>query len=274
MSDALALAAAGDLHCRGPEHAGRLRDLVRAVNGEAQALVLCGDLTDRGTPEEAKVLADALSGLTVPCAAVLGNHDFDHGAADTVVALLAGAGVEVLDGDHVILAGEVGVAGAKGFGGGFGRAALQAFGEPPIKAFVHEAVREELKLEAALSQLDGDWGVGRRQATQSPIVDGDWGVGRREATQSPIVDEIRRVVILHYAPVIDTLAGERPEIAPFLGTSRLAAPIDAYGASAVFHGHAHHGALEGRTPGGVPVYNVAVPLLTKVASKRFVVINV
>ncbi|MCC6555082.1 MAG: metallophosphoesterase [Polyangiaceae bacterium] len=240
MSSRLRLAAVGDLHCRGAEHGPRLRELVRAVNGEADALVLCGDLTDRGTLEEAKALADALSGLTVPSAAVLGNHDMDHGATADVVRLLGEAGIEVLDGDHVVLAEEIGVAGVKGFGGGFGGATLQAFGEAPIKAFVQEAVNEELKLEAALAQLDVE----------------------------------RRVVILHYAPVVDTVTGENPEIRPYLGTSRLAAPVDLYGADAVFHGHAHHGALEGRTSHGVPVYNVAQPLLKRVANKRVLVLEV
>jgi Icc-related predicted phosphoesterase len=238
--EGLRLAAAGDLHCRGHEHAARLRELVRAVNGEAEALVLCGDLTDRGTLEECKVLAEALSGLAVPCAAVLGNHDFDHGAAQEIVKTLTDVGVEVLDGDHVVLADEVGVAGVKGFCGGFGSATLQAFGEAPIKAFVREAVGEELKLEAALAQLD----------------------------------VARRVVILHYAPVLDTLIGENPELRPYLGTSRLVAPIDTYGAAAVFHGHAHHGALEGRTPQGVPVYNVAMPLLKKQLGQRFIVVTI
>lgn len=236
----LRLAAVGDLHCRGGEHLARLRDLVNAVNGEAQALVLCGDLTDRGHLDEAKTLAEALSGLAVPCAAVLGNHDHDHGAAGEIARVLGVAGVEVLDGDHVMLAEEVGVAGVKGFGGGFGSATLQAFGEATIKAFVQEAVNEELKLEAALAQLDAE----------------------------------RRVVILHYAPVLDTVAGENPEIRPYLGTSRLAAPVDLYGADAVFHGHAHHGALTGRTGRGVPVYNVAMPLLRKLTGRRFLVVDV
>lgn len=236
----LRLAAVGDLHCRGAEHLARLRDLVKAVNAEAQALVLCGDLTDRGTLDEARTLADALSGLTVPTAAVLGNHDLDHGLEGEIARALGEAGVEVLDGDHVLLSEDVGVAGVKGFGGGFGSAMLQAFGEAPIKAFVQEAVHEELKLEAALAQLDAE----------------------------------RRVVILHYAPVLDTIAGENPEIRSYLGTSRLAAPIDLYGADIVFHGHAHHGAPTGRTGRGVPVYNVALPLLRKVSGRRFLVVDV
>ncbi|WP_437303678.1 metallophosphoesterase family protein [Sorangium sp. So ce388] len=233
------VAAASDLHCR-PEHGGRMRELVRAVNAEAEVLVLCGDLTDRGHPDEAKVLADALSGLSVPCAAVLGNHDLDRGAGAEISRLLGDAGVEVLDGDHLVLRDDIGVAGVKGFMGGFGSATLQAFGEGPLKAFVQEAVTEALKLEAALSQLDSD----------------------------------KRIVIMHYTPVLDTTVGENVEIRPFLGTSRLAAPIDLYGADVVFHGHAHHGALEGRTPKGTPVYNVAMPLLRKLTGRSFLLVEV
>ncbi len=127
------IAASSDLHCR-PEHGARMRELVKAVNAEAELLVLCGDLTDRGHPEEAKVLADALAGLSMPCAAVLGNHDLDRGAGAEIAKLLGDAGVEVLDGDHLILRDDIGVAGVKGFMGGFGSATLQAFGEGPLKA--------------------------------------------------------------------------------------------------------------------------------------------
>lgn len=235
----LRLAAASDLHCRGSEHSARLREMVRAINGEAQALVLCGDLTDRGLVDEAKALAEALSGLTVPCAAVLGNHDYDHGAAAEISRILCEAKIEVLDGDHVVFLDQLGVAGVKGFCGGFGSATLQAFGEGPIKAFVQEAVSEELKLESALAQLD-----------------------------TP-----RKVVIMHYAPVPETCVGENPEIRPYLGTSRLSAPVDLYGADVVFHGHAHHGSVEGRTGKGVPVYNVAVPLLRKAMGQSFLLVD-
>lgn len=232
------VAACSDLHCR-PEHAGKMRELVKAVNAEAELLVLCGDLTDRGVIEEAKVLADALSGLSMPCAAVLGNHDLDRGLGGEIAKILGDAGVEVLDGDHLVLDDALGVAGVKGFAGGFGSATLQAFGEGPLKAFVQEAVSEALKLEAALSQLDTD----------------------------------KRIVIMHYTPVLETTAGEHVELRPFLGTSRLVAPIDQYGADVVFHGHAHHGALEGRTARGIPVYNVAIPLLKKLTGKPFLVMD-
>lgn len=232
------LAAAGDLHCRA-EQVGRFRELVRAVNGEAEALVLAGDLTDHGSVDEAKRLAEALAELQVPCAAVLGNHDFEGGAVKEVVRVLAEVKVQVLDGDHALFLKRIGIAGVKGFGGGFERGMLQAFGEPAIKAFVQEAVNEALKLEAALAQLDVD----------------------------------TRVVLMHYAPVAATCLGEAPELLPFLGTSRLGLACDAFGASAIVHGHAHHGVAEGRTPGGRPVYNVALPVLRKLGDRKFRVLE-
>jgi Icc-related predicted phosphoesterase len=228
------LAAVADLHCRQDQH-GRFRELVKAVNGEAEGLVLAGDLTDHGTIPEAETLAEAFSGLRLPCAAVLGNHDFEGNQVKEIVRILGQANIEVLDGDHAVFDKRLGIAGVKGFGGGFDRGMLQAFGEPVVKAFVQEAVNEALKLEAALAQLDLP----------------------------------KKIVLVHYSPVPDTTAGEDPEIRAYLGTTRLAAPVDAFGALAVFHGHAHHGAAEGRTPKGVPVYNVAMPLLKRLMDRRF-----
>lgn len=229
----LRVAAMGDIHCR-REDSPRLRELVKQLNAEAELLLLCGDLTDRGLAEEARVLADALSALRMPCAAVLGNHDWDAGLSGEVAARLGAVGVAVLDGEHVVLEG-VGVAGVKGFGGGFEQRTLQAFGEPLVKAFVQEGVNEALKLEAALGQLD----------------------------------TARKLVLLHYAPIAKTTEGEQPEIVAYLGTSRLAGPIDAYGADLVFHGHAHHGSLEGQTSKGNRVYNVAAPLLRRALGRSF-----
>jgi len=228
-SSKLRVAAVGDLHCR-EDHHGRFRKFVQQVNANADVLVLCGDLTDRGLLTEGKTLAEELSGLRVPCAAVLGNHDHEHGNAEAICAELAKVGVHCLDGDHIIFEKLLGVAGVKGFGGGFGNATLQAFGEGPIKSFVQEGVNESLKLEAALGQLD-----------------------------TP-----KKIVIMHYAPVVETLEGENVEIRPFLGTSRLAMPVDTYGADAVFHGHAHHGSYQGKTRGGVPVYNVSMPVMSRI----------
>jgi Icc-related predicted phosphoesterase len=228
------LAAVADLHCRQDQH-GRFRELVKAVNGEAEGLVLAGDLTDHGLVEEAETLAEALALLRVPCAAVLGNHDFEGNAVKEIVRILNEAKIEVLDGDHAVFDKRLGIAGVKGFAGGFEKGMLQAFGEPAVKAFVQEAVNEGLKLEAALAQLDLE----------------------------------KKVVLLHYAPIATTTDGEDAQLRPFLGTTRLAAPCDAFGAAAVFHGHAHHGAPEGRTPGGIPVYNVAMPVLKRVWDARF-----
>ncbi len=239
-SSSFRLAAVGDLHCRQDQH-GRYREMVKAVNGEAEGLVLAGDLTDHGKLEEAHVLAEQLALLRVPCAAVLGNHDFEHGHADEIVRILTEVNVKVLDGDYTVFNHRLGVAGAKGFCGGFDRGMLQAFGEPAIKAFVQEAVNEGLKLEAALGQLDVE----------------------------------KRVVLLHYAPITATIEGEEPGVQAFLGTGRLLAPCEAFGAKAVVHGHAHHGRLEGVTPKGIPVFNVSMPLLRKhMDDKRFRVIEV
>lgn len=230
------LAAAGDLHCREDQH-GRFRDMVKQVNAEADGLVLCGDLTDRGLTDEAKTLAEVLLQLRVPCIAVLGNHDYEAGNVKEIVKILTDAGVKVLDGDHALLEREVGVADIKGFAGGFDQGTLQAFGEPALKAFVQETVNEALKLEHALGQLDVP----------------------------------RKVVIMHYAPIAATTDGERAELRPYLGSSRLCAPVDSFGATMVFHGHAHHGTHEGKTPSGVPVYNVALPLLRKTYDQKVMI---
>lgn len=236
----LRIAAVGDLHCRDDQH-GRFRNFIKHVNAVSDLLLLCGDLTDRGSLEEGKVLADDLSALRVPCAAVLGNHDYEGGAAKEIVAELMKAGVHCLDGDHFTFEKYLGVAGVKGFAGGFGKCMLQAFGEPSVKAFVQEGVNESLKLETALGQIDAP----------------------------------HKVVIMHYAPIEGTLEGESKEIAAFLGTSRLVRPIDDYGAELVFHGHAHHGQREGKTPRGTPVYNVAMPLLAKhTPEQRFALVEV
>jgi Icc-related predicted phosphoesterase len=239
-STKLRVAASADLHCR-DDHHGRFRNFIKHINSVADLLLLCGDLTDRGLVSEAKVLAEELAALRIPVAAVLGNHDYEAGCAKEVMAELTKANVHILDGDHFIFEKVLGVAGVKGFGGGFGRATLQAFGESPIKAFVQEGVNESLKLEAALGQLD-----------------------------TP-----HKIVIMHYSPTDDTLDGENLEIRPFLGTSRLAMPIDYYGAEYVFHGHAHHGSRQGKTPRGVPVYNVAMPLLARhTPEQRFALVEI
>ena len=219
---------------------GRFRQFVKQVNEEAEVLVLCGDLTDHGKAAEGKVLAEELSALRVPAVAVLGNHDYDCGHENDIRAELQKVGIQCLDGDAWVFERVLGIAGVKGFAGGFGRATLQAFGEQHTKAFVQEAVSETLKLEMALGRMD----------------------------------LAKKVVVMHYAPILATTEGENPEIRPFLGSSRLEKPIDEYGADVVFHGHAHHGALKGATTRGIPVYNVAMPLLQRQLDRRFAVVEV
>src|SRR2546421_4194701 len=224
----LRIAAIGDLHVS-KNSQGDFQQLYSQISEDADVLLLCGDFTDYGLPEEARVLARELTAaMKIPVIAVLGNHDFEGGKPNEIRQILADAGVNVLDGEATEIAG-VGFAGVKGFAGGFGRGALGPWGEHAIKAFVQEAVDEALKLEAALARL-----------------------------RTP-----RRVALLHYSPIRATVEGEPPEIFPFLGSSRLEEPLNRYAVTAVFHGHAHHGSLEGRTQRQVPVYNVALPLLRR-----------
>jgi Icc-related predicted phosphoesterase len=227
------VAAVGDVHCS-EATAPALKSLFEQIARAADVLLLCGDLTDHGLPEEAKLLAVTLGAVrNVPTLAVLGNHDHEAGHVDEVNAILRGAGVQLLDGEAVEIHG-VGIAGAKGFGGGFGRATLSAFGERATKAFVQEAINEAMKLEAALLRL-----------------------------RTP-----RRVAMLHYSPIAATVAGEPEVIFPFLGCSRLEEPLNRFAVSAAVHGHAHRGAPEGKTTGGVPVYNVALPLMRRAYADR------
>jgi len=224
----LRVAAMADLHC-GRTPAGELRAVFEKAGPEADVLLLCGDLTDYGLPEVARALAKELSGaVKVPVLAVLGNHDYESGFPEEVARILTEAGVKVLEGDGVVVGG-VGFAGIKGFCGGFGQRTLEPWGEETIKRFVREAMEEALKLESALAKL-----------------------------RTP-----QKVAVLHYAPIVDTVVGEPSEIYPFLGSSRLEEPLNRYKVAAVFHGHAHRGSLEGRTATGVPVYNVAMPLLKR-----------
>lgn len=221
------IAAVGDLHCT-KDFAGQLRPFFAQLEGRADLLLLCGDLTDYGLPEEAQVLAKELSVMKVPMLAVLGNHDYESGQHEQVAKILCEAGVKILDGDSWVFE-DVGFAGVKGFCGGFGRGTLGPWGEPVIKSFVKEALDEALKLESALARL-----------------------------RTP-----RRVALLHYAPIRETVAGEPEEIYPFLGCSRLEEPLERYPVDAAFHGHAHRGSPEGSTRVGTRVYNVAMPLLKK-----------
>jgi Icc-related predicted phosphoesterase len=234
------VAAAGDLHAR-LDRPGRLRRIFSEVNDRAELLLLAGDLTDHGDPAEAQLVVDELSVVRVPVVAVLGNHDHESGKAEEVTRILTRGGLRVLDGSFFVFDKRLAVAGVKGFGGGFGQATLEPWGEETIKRFVLEAVDEALKLESALARAR---------------------------------DFPRRIALLHYAPVRGTVEGENPEIAPFLGCSRLCEPIDKFGASLVIHGHAHKGRLTATTPGGVPVHNVVMHALHERQGQRFVVLEV
>lgn len=229
----LRVAAIGDLHITKTAQ-GAFQPLFTQITGSADVLVLCGDFTDYGLPEEARILArDLTSSVKIPVIAVLGNHDYEAGKQEEIAQILRDAGVTVLDGEAAEVQG-VGFAGTKGFCGGFGRGALGPWGERAVKAFVQEAVDEALKLEAALARL---------------------------RTQ-------QRVALLHYSPIRATVEGEPIEIFPYLGSSRLEEPINRYRVSAVFHGHAHRGTPDGRTSTGVAVYNVAMPLLARTHPDR------
>ena len=221
----LRIAAMADVHYKKVGWQS-FQSVFAAVSEAADVLLLCGDLTDYGLPEEAQNVVKELSAVRIPILAVLGNHDYQSNQQDDVKEVLTGAGIRILDGESAEVQG-VGFAGAKGFCGGFGKRTLEPWGEPMIKAFVQEAVDETMKLESALARL-----------------------------RTP-----RRIAVLHYAPIQATVEGEPPEIFPFLGSSRLEDPINRYGVDAVFHGHAHRGAPQGETRQGIPVFNVSVSLL-------------
>jgi Icc-related predicted phosphoesterase len=227
MAPAVRVAAMGDLHCT-KSSSGALQTLFARVSESADVLLIAGDLTNYGLPDEARVLARELTSVRIPIVAVLGNHDFESDKNDEVRQILVDAGVTMLDGDACEIQG-IGIAGIRGFGGGFGQRALGLWGEPVTKQFVREAVDEALKLESALARLR-----------------------MREL-----------VALLHYSPIQQTVEGEPLEIYPFLGSSRLEEPLTRYPVTLVLHGHAHCGQLEGRTKNGTPVYNVSMPLLAR-----------
>lgn len=225
------IAAMADIHVREGDK-GKWIELFKEASSKADVLVIAGDLTDTGDEMEAQVLADELKACTIPVIAVLGNHDFEKGRHKLIRQILLKAGVHILDGEAVVI-GDVGFAGVKGFGGGFDKQMLSFFGEGAMKAFVQEAVDEALHLDRALSRLDSEQ------------------------------RDIKKIAIMHYAPIKETVVGEPEAIYPFLGCSRLAEPLNRHKVVAAFHGHAHTGSLEGYTNDGVTVYNVAMPVLQK-----------
>jgi Icc-related predicted phosphoesterase len=223
------IACVGDIHVRENDH-GKWHNYFQSASEVADILMLCGDLTDTGHLVEAEILAEELKSCSIPVVAVLGNHDYERDEQHQIKKILEAAGVNVLDGESVVIH-NIGFAGVKGFGGGFDKYMLSMFGEKMFKDFVQEAVDESLKLDRALQHLEGNYG------------------------------DIPKIVVLHYAPIKATIEGEPLEIFPFMGSSRLAEPINRRQVLAAFHGHAHVGTLEGQTSAGVKVFNVAKPIL-------------
>jgi Icc-related predicted phosphoesterase len=224
------IAAVADLHF-GLDSGGTLRPHLEHLTDRADVFLIGGDVTRSGKPEQAKVLAEELRGIGIPTIAVLGNHDYHAGRADEVVAVMEEAEIRVLEGTSATIdldGARIGVAGIKGFGGGFVGACASDFGEDEMKAFIRHTVTLAERLESALSSLE---------------------------------DVSVKVALLHYSPIEGTLRGERLEIYPFLGSYLLGEAIDRAGADVVFHGHAHRGSEKGVTPGGVHVRNVALPVI-------------
>ncbi|WP_198168252.1 metallophosphoesterase family protein [Herbidospora yilanensis] len=223
------VAAVADIHL-GEAQRGGYRPHLEGIEERADVLLVGGDLTRHGTLDEGKIVAEEFRGLPVPVVFVLGNHDYHSDAEQEIVAVLREAGGIVLDDSaETILGGRLGVAGGKGFGGGFAGKSASEFGEPETKAFVRHTREIADRWRIALKSLDTEY----------------------------------RVVLSHYSPVKETLAGEPPEIYPFLGSYLLAEAVDAEGADLIVHGHAHAGTEKGMTPGGIRVRNVALPVLSR-----------
>lgn len=225
------LAAVGDVHLA-PDVRGRIRPHLDGIGEDADVLLLAGDLTQHGTVAEAEVVAGEFADLGIPVVAVLGNHDYQCDSEDDITALLRESGMVVLDGTGVELdlpGGRLGVAGGKGFGGGFPHRCASEFGEPEMKAFVRHSRLLAETIGKALRDLSAGC----------------------------------RVALTHYSPVAETLRGEPPEIYPFLGSYFLAEAADGAAVDLCVHGHAHAGSECGTTPGGIPVRNVALPVLNR-----------
>lgn len=223
------LAAVGDVHI-GDDVRGMYRKQLTGIAHDADVLLVAGDLTQHGTPEEGQMVAEELRDLGVPVVAVLGNHDYHSGTQEEIRRELTDVGITVLEGEATVVECHglrLGVAGAKGFGGGFAGRCGSDFGEPEMKAFIRHTKNTAARLGTALAGLDADV----------------------------------RVALTHYAPVKDTLSGEPLEIYPFLGSYLLAEVIDRADVQLAVHGHAHRGVEKGITPGGIPVRNVALPVI-------------
>jgi Icc-related predicted phosphoesterase len=225
------IAAVADIHIRESDK-GKWTNYFKVVSGQADILLLCGDLTDNGKITEAEILCEELSECTIPVVGVLGNHDYDHGHEGEIKDILRKKNVIILDGEFVVI-GEIGFAGVKGFAGGFDKFMLCELGENTIKVFVETAIDEALRLDRALALMDADY------------------------------PDIKKIVVTHYAPIKATVIGEPEEIFPFLGSSRLAEPINSRKVMAAFHGHAHMGTLKGLTSKGIEVFNVSKATLLR-----------
>jgi Icc-related predicted phosphoesterase len=229
------IAAVGDIHVKESDK-GKWVEYFKEVSRQADILLICGDLTDTGDESEAQILSDELRSCTIPVVCVLGNHDFEKGRHKLIRQIVQKENIHILDGEAIVI-NEIGFAGVKGFGGGFDNHMLSMFGEGAMKAFVQEAVDEALRLDRALARLDAEYVC------------------------------TKKIAIMHYSPVKETVAGEPEVIYPFLGSSRLAEPLNRRQVVAAFHGHAHVGSLEGKTSSGVPVFNVSKPILVKAGYK-------
>ncbi len=231
------IAAMADIHAR-EKSRDQIKTLFKGVKDEADVLVLAGDLTDNGRKEEAETLARELKALKMQVVAVLGNHDHESDQAEIIIKILSDVGVCVLDATLYEIGG-VGFAGTKGFCGGFGRNFILPFGERALKTFIQTSLDESVRLETVLAKMHTN----------------------------------KRLAVLHYAPITDTIQGENLEIYPFLGSSRLANALDRQGVDVIVHGHAHNGSPEGRTPGGIPVYNVSRFVLERFGKKPYCLLD-
>lgn len=230
------IAAIADLHCRVNS---TLTPLFEGIEERADLLIVAGDLTDTGLPAEMSVLLGELKRVSLPILAVVGNHDHENDKAEELCSMLHDTGVLVLEGNAIEIEG-VGFIGTKGFCGGFDDRLVQPFGERAIKDFIRIGIDEAISLENAVTKLQTE----------------------------------RKVAVLHYAPISQTLIGESPELFPFLGSSRLASALDRHGVNVIVHGHAHHGSPEGKTPGGIPVYNVCRFVQQRCCNRPYMVIEV
>ncbi|MGN0004040.1 MAG: metallophosphoesterase [Sphingobacterium composti] len=234
------IAAMADIHTKITDK-GILRNAFEEINENADVLVICGDLTDTGDEEEAQILGEGLEVLRIPVIGVLGNHDYEKGRQKVIKQILSEHKMTILDGESIVVQ-DVAFAGVKGFGGGFEHYMLSLFGEDMMKQFVHEAVNESLQLDRALTRLEQE------------------------------CPDLPKVVLMHYAPIKDTIIGEPEQLFPFLGSSHLAEPLTRRQVSLAFHGHAHAGTHKGQTTSKIPIYNVALPVLRKINKEQHYII--